>query len=152
MALKYFKKSVPTTPLWLNGGIKLIFNTNDRITGYFATESDFFQAELQRFIETKRGGVVEIDQSEYESEYVKKKGIVQPKPPPLMEIRAFTPPDTLAPRTQSQTDLSVVAAETSQQTVPQIPLEPSRNPTPALINYEKPRIGRPPGSKNKKAD
>lgn len=143
---KCYKKSVPATPLWLSNGSKLQFNSWNRVTGYYATDNDWMQGELQKFIDTKRCGVAEITEAEYEADYVKKKD--NPPPPrPLTEIRAPSPPDTVTPRSPSPITPSADAAATEPVAIPMEAPEPSANPP--IINQARPRIGRPPVSKNK---
>jgi len=112
--VKYYRKSVPATPVYI-GGMKIKFDTNDRETGFFATDNEWLQNQFAARIAAGQAGLVEIDATEFDSEFVKKKGLVRPKPSPVLELRAGIPPDTMLPKHP----VAAVATEPKVQLIPE---------------------------------
>lgn len=71
--VRFFKKSIPETPVVLSNNLALRFSTLDRITGYFASDDGFIQGELVKYITQMRYGLSEISAAEYTSEFLDKK-------------------------------------------------------------------------------
>lgn len=70
--MPYFKKEIPETPVYLPVGKAITFEAIDRDYGYLATNDGYVIDQLQKLISSRRGGVSEITQAEYE-EWVQKK-------------------------------------------------------------------------------
>ena len=136
----YFRKSVPQTPVWLRNGSKLVFDTNDRLTGYLATENVYLIGELRQAVAHNRGGVVEIDAAEYDKDFVKKKGLASPRLSPIMEIRPGAMPDTISPRVPPAVPASAPFADTKLATVLSINLQDENGKATVI---PRPRVGRP---------
>jgi len=75
MAAKYFKKFMPSTPAFivLDKPEAITFDTLDHVLGWYATTDERVQNEFLRLIREQRGGITEVSQQEYESEYSQKK-------------------------------------------------------------------------------
>lgn len=71
--VRFFKKSVPDTPIRLASGRSVKFSTLDNVTGYFATENEQVQNELVGFITQMRYGLSEIGYEEYQQQFVELK-------------------------------------------------------------------------------
>jgi hypothetical protein len=136
----YFRKSVPQTPVWLRNGSKLVFDTNDRLTGYLATENVYLIGELRQASAHNRGGIVEIDAAEYDKDFVKKKGLVSPRLSPIMEIRPGALPDTTSPRVPEPAAAAAPVADTKPATVLSINLQDENGKATVI---PRPRVGRP---------
>jgi hypothetical protein len=134
--MNYFRKSVPQTPVWVSNGSKIVFDSNDRKAGFYATDNPFVIGELQRADREGRGGVVTITAEQYDTEYVKKKGLPSSPSLPVMELRAGVMPDTITPKVMPTPVLvpSAPKAITMEPEVKEFPQEPP----PAT----KPRVGK----------
>jgi hypothetical protein len=93
--MKYFRKSVPKTPVWISNGSKIVFDSNDRKAGFYATDNAFVIGELEKAEREGRGGVVSITDEQYDAEYIKKKELPSSTSLPVMELRAGVMPDTI---------------------------------------------------------
>ena len=62
MGIKFYRRSHPTSKLFLDDGAEVRFTSLDgNITGYFATDVESVQNGLATMIREGRGGVTEID-------------------------------------------------------------------------------------------
>lgn len=101
MATRFFKKEKPNMPLRMSNGDKLTFEALDKSIGYYATDRPEYIADFQKWITRHVGGIYEIEQAEYERDFLKKKegsklfdfNSVQRE-----EIGAEHAPDTMLPR------------------------------------------------------
>lgn len=73
MAMKFYKKLVPKTPVILANGSKINFMTLNLVTGYYATENEWVQNQMRSFIERQQYGITEITEGEFHEHYVQKK-------------------------------------------------------------------------------
>lgn len=116
---RYFKKLVPSTPIWLSNGTPLRFETVDGNVGYYTTDDFYMLSELDACLRGNRGGVSEISASDYE-EFLKKKEVSgasrRPLPKSREEFRAPKPLDTkTSPVKPGKVDAAVAATD---KTVP----------------------------------
>lgn len=72
MSSRYYRKEIPTQPLYLPTGSKISFDAISDGYGYYATANGYEIAQLMICIREKKGGVVEISEAEYQ-DYLKKK-------------------------------------------------------------------------------
>lgn len=108
--MKYFKKSVPDTPVYIPNGGRINFTKVDNLTGCFATDNSNLISILDDCVKNGRGGVVEIDAQEYE-QLKKKDSSNLSKSKWREEIGQSMVQDTIIPRPPSQ-DVENRAAET----------------------------------------
>lgn len=78
MPTKFYRKLSPETKPVLANKATVAFKTNDHITGYFATDNEYVQAEFVRFATLQRYGITEISEEEYKADYVEKKNYSEP--------------------------------------------------------------------------
>ena len=82
MGIKFYRRSHPTSKLFLDDGAEVRFTSLDgNITGYFATDVESVQNGLATMIREGRGGVTEIDDVTFNRDYIEKKKLGQPLPP-----------------------------------------------------------------------
>lgn len=94
----YFKKSVPKTPVWIEGGNSVVFETLDGKTGYKEVQMHYLADQLRIAQAKGRGGVVEITAEEYERDFAKKKPGSKPLSEPWREERGGAKSlDTISP-------------------------------------------------------
>lgn len=147
MAKAYFRKMVPATPVWLTNGRKVVFSAASQNVGYFATENEFIITELRLAISENRGGVMEINQQEYEDQFVKKKAEWMPSERLWREeVGGGILEDTV----------TVPVTKQASKDLPQVAMEPSSEISrPAVVARDnrksdtgeakiKPRVGRRP--------
>jgi hypothetical protein len=79
MEVRYYRKSVPQTPIYLQSGHKLRFDTSDGVTGYTLTQDPILIAQLEGFISRHIGGLGRATREEYEA-FVKTKKVNGPDP------------------------------------------------------------------------
>ena len=133
-AMNYFRKSVPATPVWISNGSKVVFSTNDKKTGYYATDNPFIIGQLELAQRENRGGVVSISAEQYDAEFIKKKGLPIP-PRPVTELRAGPPPNTITSKSPDAPPAAPsVKMVTMEPEVKEFTLEP--------VPVAKPRIGK----------
>ena len=79
MAIKYYKKFSPRTPVRF-GPHNVLFPTLDNITGFYASDNANAQSILDGYIAAQQYGLTEISQEEYNASYLEKKknGIASP--------------------------------------------------------------------------
>lgn len=68
--VRYFKKSIPDTPVVLASGRSCKFTSLDGVTGYFATDNAQIQEEFVSLIEQMRYGMSEINDAEFTRDYL----------------------------------------------------------------------------------
>lgn len=74
MGIKFYRRSHPTSKLFLDDGAEIRFTSIDgNVTGYFATDIEVVQNGLATMIREGRGGVTEIDEPTFNRDYVEKK-------------------------------------------------------------------------------
>lgn len=130
--MRYFRKEVPKTPIWLPNGNSLKFDTIDGHMGFFQTDDTATVDALKRLEAEHRGGVFEVSPQTYDAEFVKKKP-------------GSTPFDFNS--VQRETVASAPTGDTMQPRSPAaaVPVEVSPVPAPAPAPSEPakgPRIGR----------
>ena len=82
MGIKFYRRSHPTSKLFLDDGAEVRFTSLDgNITGYFATDVESVQHGLATMLREGRGGVTEIDEVTFNRDYIEKKKLGQPLPP-----------------------------------------------------------------------
>lgn len=131
MDISYFKKEVPQTPVYLQNGAKLVFDTADGITGFTLSADPGIIAQLQRCVSKGIGGVQPASQDEY-GEFLKKKAILPHGQPPR-EWREEIRPTQYAP----QPDATRPAAAVVSPPPPPSVANPAPDPTTAF----KPKTG-----------
>lgn len=72
MELAYFKKEVPSTPIHLANGRKVIFDSLDGLVGYTMSADPGIISQLDNCIRSGIGGVSRVSKEAYES-FAKKK-------------------------------------------------------------------------------
>lgn len=73
MAIKYYKKLTPETKPVLSNNTRLDFTTLDGLVGYFATDQQYVQAEIERFMAEGRYAISEIEPAEFARDYIEQK-------------------------------------------------------------------------------
>lgn len=85
MAWRFFKKGEPSNIPILGNGARVIFATLDTIVGYYATDNPYVQSEFDRMAAERRGGITEITEAEFHTNYVQKKTTAKTVQPPWRE-------------------------------------------------------------------
>lgn len=65
--LRFYKKEIPSNPLYLPNGKRVPFRTTHSNVGIFATDKEGIIAELDRMSQKRVGGVIQIDQTEFQN-------------------------------------------------------------------------------------
>jgi len=73
MAIRYFKKFSPENNPVLANGSKVLFTSLDHLIGWLATDNEYVQGELERFMREQRYGLTEVSAQEFKDEYLEKK-------------------------------------------------------------------------------
>jgi hypothetical protein len=87
--IRYFRKELPRSPLYLPNGARIEFDPISDGYGYYHTSHGYEIAELLKAISSGRGGVSEISKAEWD-EYLKKKGET-PQSQPLWQRPSIGP-------------------------------------------------------------
>lgn len=132
--MRYFKKAVPKTPLWLSNGEPMAFPTVNGVHGFLKTEDENLLKEFDLAIKNQRGGVQEITQAEYE-DFEKKSASLSGSPQqPWREELSGTVQDTVTP--------SVNPAEAKADAMAPAPAtEPEQPVAPKPGKASKPAVG-----------
>ena len=81
MAIKFYRKMEPKTNVVLGNNVQIKFTTLDHLLGYYATDQEYVQKELERFMSEGRYAISEIPEKDFHEEYVKKKSLGTLPPP-----------------------------------------------------------------------
>lgn len=128
----YYAKEVPSTPIHLSNGRKVIFDSLDGITGYTLTADPGIIAQLDNCIRSRIGGVRRATKEEYE-EFSKKKLPVG-KLPPKQWREELTPSNVH--------NLAVAPAEARPTFEPKPVAQPAPATPPAPQQPFKPKTSR----------
>jgi hypothetical protein len=142
--MRYFRKEIPRTPIYLPNGDKLVFESLDGVFGYHKTDRpDEIQA-LETLIAQHRGGVYPITQEEYDRDFGKKKQGSTPSVPASQwreEWGGGFAQDTQSPRIS--TPVAPAAAVPAPANPAPVPPAPTPEPPPApKRTVRPPNVGR----------
>ncbi len=125
--MRYFKKELPKTPIFLPNGDKIEFAAApNSLWGYYSTDREDYITHLVTLEQQGRGGVFAISQEEFDRDK-KKEGLTLSGKPWREELGGTVAMDTLLPR---QSPVAVKSPEV-------------KAPAPAEPEAEK-KVARPP--------
>ena len=118
---KFYRKSLPATPLRLSGGQTFRFQEYPADgRGYLKTDNEYLIKEFSSFIAKKIGGVAEITEEEYTEALKKNESLIPPKPvsernkPPVL----IPPPETPAQARKRAAESAAAKAASGSDTLP----------------------------------